>query len=278
MRSDSRRLTQASSLVLAGVFIAISWAAPGFAQDGRQRLEESPRHHEWINVATPEGRSVRTWVVFPEVDGPAPAVVVIHENRGLNDWARSVADRLAEEGYVALAPDLLSGEGPNGGGTSSFASTDDARNAIYALPPEQVIEDLDAVIAHAQAMPATSDVVTVAGFCWGGARAWDVAVHNDGIAAVFVFYGSAPRDLDSLESIKVPVYGFYGGDDFRITGAVPDVQKAMDERGKTFDATIYKGAGHAFMRSGEAIDGAAANINARNLAWERWLDLLEKHR
>ncbi len=259
---------------LAVAFSGLAFLATAVAQDGRKRLEESPRHHEWVRIAAPGERSVHTWVVYPEVAGPAPAVVVIHENRGLTDWARSVADRLAEEGYVALAPDLLSGSGPDGGGTTSFASSDDARTAIYALPPDQVMADLDAVIAHALAMKATTDTISVAGFCWGGARSFELAAHNEDIDAAFVFYGSAPSDEAVLKQIRVPVYGFYGGDDFRITGAVPDVQKKMDELGKKFDAKIYEGAGHAFMRLGEAPDASAANINVYVHGWDRWLEIL----
>jgi carboxymethylenebutenolidase len=258
--------------------VTLAFATPALAQPAdpaQQRLENSPRHHEWAEVAAPGDRVVRTFVVYPEVDEPRAAVVIIHENRGLNDWARSVADRIAELGYVALAPDLLSGTGPGGGGTAAFESSDAARNGIYALPAEQVVSDLNAVIDHARAMAATTDTVMVGGFCWGGSQTFRMATENDTIAAAFVFYGSAPDD--GYENIACPVYGFYGGEDFRITGNVDAVADRMDGAGKRYDFTVYDGAGHAFMRSGEQADASEANRKAMEAAWALWEGLLAQH-
>ena len=237
------------------------------------RLEGSPRHHEWVQVKSATGRTVRAYVAFPEIDKPVPAVVVIHENRGLNDWARSVTDQVAEAGYVAIAPDLLSGSGPDGGGTDSHPSSDAAREAIYKLPPQQVLDDLDAVVIHARGLAATNDRVAVAEFCWGGGQTFQYARHRADIAAAFVFYGRAP-ETDTMKGIEVPVYGFYGGNDHRITGAVPDVQKTMQTFGKTYEPVVYEGAGHGFMRSGEGPDAEPANMDARSQAWQRWKGLL----
>jgi carboxymethylenebutenolidase len=239
-----------------------------------ERLENSPRHHEWADIASANGRTVRTWVVYPEVGEPAASVVIIHENRGLNDWARAVADHVAELGYVALAPDLLTGAGPDGGGTSSFATTDDARNAIYELTNEQVMADLDAVVAHARSLDATNDTVMVGGFCWGGSRTFLYATHNSDVVAFFVFYGGAP-DESSMENITHPVYGFYGGDDFRITSEIPKVTDAMARLNKSYEPEIYEGAGHGFMRSGEASGASDANRLAMEHAWIRWATLLQ---
>lgn len=258
-----------ASLVLASVAVAQP------ADPAQARLEESPRHHEWAEIAAPGGRSVRTFVVYPEVAEPRAAVVIIHENRGLNDWARSVADRIAELGYVALAPDLLSGTGPDGGGTDAFESSDAARNGIYELPAEQVTSDLNAVIAHARGMAATTETVMVGGFCWGGSQAFRIATNNNTIGAAFVFYGSAPDG--GFDRIAAPVYGFYGGEDFRITGAVPQVAEQMRAAGKTYAPATYDGAGHAFMRSGEMPESSDANRAAMEQAWERWAALLAQH-
>lgn len=264
------------SLLVASV--ALLTAAPALAQAGdpaRERLEESPRHHEWADIAAPGGRTVRAFVVYPEADEPRAAVVIIHENRGLNDWARSVADRIAELGYVALAPDLLSGTAPGGGGTEAFESADAARNGIGALPAAQVTSDLLAVIVHAQGMAASTDTVMVGGFCWGGGQSFRIAMSGADIDAAFVFYGGAPRE--GFEKIHCPVYGFYGGEDFRITGAVPDVAEQMQAAGKAYEPVSYDGAGHAFMRLGELANTSEANKAAAEQAWKRWEELLARH-
>jgi carboxymethylenebutenolidase len=218
---------------------------------------------------------VKCWVVYPEVSGPATAVVVIHENRGLNDWARSVTDQVAEAGYIAIAPDLLSGAGPNGGGTDAFASEDDARNGIGQLSPEQVTSDLKSVVAHAKEIESANGKVAVAGFCWGGGQTFRHACSGDDIAAAFVFYGSAP-DEETLKKCNAPVYGFYGGNDFRITSQVPRVKQTMDQLGHDYDPVTYAGAGHGFMRSGDAEGASDADVKGRAAAWKRWKELLAK--
>lgn len=262
------------TLVVAAVWLLVCprplWAQ---ADPAKQRLEQSRRHHEYNDISTPAGRTVRAFVVYPEVDKPVPGVVIIHENRGLTDWERGMADQLAEAGYVAVAPDLLSQTGPGGGGTESYESRDAARDAIYKLPPEQVIADLDAVVEYTRNLDATNDAVAVCGFCWGGGQCFRFATHSDKIRAAFVFYGPAPAP-DALSQVKVPVYGFYGGNDFRITGQVPRVEEAMKKAGLKFEAVVYKGAGHGFMRSGESENAPAADRSAREEAWKRWKELL----
>ena len=195
------------------------------------QLEVSPRHHEWTKIKTKTGRTVRAYVAYPQVNQPVLSVVVIHENRGLNDWARSVTDQVAAAGYVAIAPDLLSGTGPGGGGSDRYPSSDAARTGIYELPPGQVLDDLDATVSYARKLKATNDHVAMAGFCWGGGQTFRYASHNPDLAAAFVFYGPAP-DAEAMKSVKAPVYGFYGGNDHRITAAVPDVQKISERSAK----------------------------------------------
>jgi carboxymethylenebutenolidase len=256
-------------------FLSLSLVAvDSIAQTPAERLENSPRHHEWVEIDAPGNRNIRAWVVYPEVDHPATVVIVIHENRGLTDWVRGVADQLAEAGYLAVAPDFLSGTAPNGGGTAEYGSEDAARTGIGKLPPQQVTADLDAVYAHAQKLPAGNKVVAVGGFCWGGGQTFRYATHNPNIAAAFVFYGPAPDNKSAYEKIDSPVYGFYGGNDFRITGEVPNVEKQMNELGKQFESVVYEGAGHGFMRQGEASDATADDRKARDEAWNRWEKLL----
>ena len=256
------------------VFAALAGDAVGQDDPAVKRLEESPRHHEWVEIESKGGRTVKAFVVYPEVDAPATAVIVIHENRGLTDWVRSVADKLAEQGFVAVAPDLLSGTAPGGGGTAEYPSSDAARDAIYELPPEQVIADLDALAKYTRELKATNDTLTVAGFCWGGGQSFRYAIHNPKLDAAFVFYGSAP-EKEALKTLKTPVYGFYGGNDFRISGQVPEVEKVAEAAGVTYKPVIYKGAGHGFMRAGEAADASPANAKAMQAGWKRWVMILE---
>jgi carboxymethylenebutenolidase len=261
------------TLVLGTV---LSVATLASAQDAaKQRLEGSPRHHEWVEVSHGE-RTVHSYVVYPEVSDKAPVVVVLHENRGLDDWARSVADRLGEAGYIAVAPDLLSGMAPQGGRTSAFADSDAAREAISKLPAEQVTADLQAVTDYAAKLPAATGKVAVAGFCWGGAQAFRFATNRPDLAAVFVFYGTGPDSREAVERIEAPVHAFYGGDDARVNATVPATAELMKAAGKTFDPVTYEGAGHGFLRSGEAADASEANQKARAEAWERWKELLDK--
>lgn len=267
MRSFHSLMTySAITLLLA----AACGLAPAQAQDPVQtRLNDTPRHHEWVDVKTPDGRTVKTFVVFPEVKDKATAVIIIHENKGLTDWERSVADRLAEAGFVAVAPDFLSGAGPEGGATSSFPSRDAATQAIYGLAPEQVTADLDAVAAYAQKIEAANGRIAVIGFCWGGGKSFAYAAHNPKIAAALVCYGTAPEDEAELKKIEVPVYGFYGGNDARITSQVPRIEAAMKKLDKKYEPVVYEGAGHGFLRAGEQPGASDADKKGFDEGWER---------
>jgi len=240
----------------------------------KQRLETSPRHHEWVAVKYGD-RAVHSFLVFPEVKNKALAVVVIHENRGLTDWVRSVADQLAEAGYIAIAPDLLSGMAPGGGKTSDFPDGDAAREAISKVTPEQANADLNAIADYVAKLPAANGKVAVAGFCWGGRQSFRFATNRPSLAAAFVFYGNGP-DSSDVAKIKSPVYGFYGGNDARINATIPKTAELMKQAGKRFEPVIYDGAGHGFMRAGEEPDANEANKKAREQAWERWKNLLKK--
>lgn len=269
-------MTQRKLATLAAALTVAAAALPAAAQDWAvKRLEESPRHHEW--AAIPQGdRTVHTFVAFPESPAKATAVIVIHENRGLTDWARSVADQLAAAGYVALAPDLLSGTAPEGGRTKDFPTSDAAREAIYALPPAQVTADLDAVAAYALKLPASNGKLAVAGFCWGGAEAFRYATHNRDLDAAFVFYGAFDHSREQLANVAAPVYAFYAGNDERINATIPATTELMRELGKTYEPVTYEGAGHGFMRSGEDPAGGEVDRKAREQAWARWKELLGK--
>jgi carboxymethylenebutenolidase len=257
------------------VFIlsALFCIAPAFAQDwAKQSLEKSPRHSEWVTLKA-DDRSVQAFIVYPEVKTKAPAVVVIHEIFGLTDWVRSTADQLAAAGYIAIAPDLLSGIGPNGAGTSGFPSSQDAMKAVSGLDPNVVSADLNAAADYVKKLPAASGKLTVAGFCWGGGQSFRFATIRHDLSAAFVFYGSPPKDVTG---ITAPVYGFYGENDARIDATIPDTTTAMKQAGKKYEPVNYPGAGHAFMRLGEDPENTnPANKTARTKAWKRWMKLLK---
>jgi carboxymethylenebutenolidase len=186
------------------------------------------------------------------------------------------ADELAEAGYIAIAPDLLSGMGAGGGGTEKFASGDAVRQAIVTLPPDQVTADLNAAADYVAKLPACNGKVAVCGFCWGGGQAFRYATNNPNIKASFVFYGTGPDNSADIERIKVPVHGFYGGNDARVNATIPKSTELMKQAGKTYDPVVYEGAGHGFLRAGEAPDANAANKKAREEAWKRWKELLKQ--
>lgn len=244
----------------------------------KQRLAKSPRHQEWVKIKN-GNREVNSFVVYPENKNKATAVVVIHEIFGMSDWVQSLTDQLAEAGYVAIAPDLLSGMGPNGGGTSSL-DRNGVGQAIQALPPDQITADLNAVADYISKVPASNGKVVVTGYCWGGSQSFRYATNNPNIKAAFVFYGSAPAAADgtpdkaALAKIKAPVYGFYAGNDARINATLPKTTEAMTELKKTYEPVTYEGAGHGFMRAGEAPDANEANKKARDDAWARWKKIL----
>ncbi len=239
------------------------------------RLNNSPRHQEWVEVKNGE-KTIYTWVVYPETTEKRPVVILIHENKGLNDWARSMADQVAEAGYIAVAPDLLSNFSETETRTSDFATPDDATKAISQLKPADVQADLKAVADWAKTVPAASGKLVSAGFCWGGGQSFQFATNRSDLAATLVFYGTGPQDADAYAKISSPVFGFYGGADARVNATITGSQLNMTAAGKTYDYEIYDGAGHAFMRSGEDPAGEAANVAARNAAWERMKQILSE--
>lgn len=258
------------------VMVALVAGCFACAQDwAKKRLESSPRHQEWVELKHGK-RTVKCFVVYPEVKGKATVVVLIHEIMGLTDWVQSVADQLAEHGYIAIAPDFLSGMAPNGGRTTDFEDVGKAREAISGLDPNQVTADLDSAVGYGKKLPSSNGKVAVAGFCWGGTQSFRYATNRKDLSAAFVFYGSGPTEPAAIAKIKAPVYGFYGGNDSRIGATIPDSVKLMKETGKTYEPVTYEGAGHGFMRAGEAPDANEANKKGRDAAWKRWLEILGK--
>jgi carboxymethylenebutenolidase len=237
-----------------------------------EELSDSPRHHEWVTLSHND-REFQAFVAYPEISEATKSVIVIHENRGLNDWARLFADKLAEAGYLVIAPDLISHtQGKRR--TTDFENPDAARDAIYALDPEQVTADLDAAFKYIKEDSASTGEIAVVGFCWGGYQTFRYATNNEEISSAHVFYGTGPKGANAIANILAPVYGYYGGDDNRVNSTIEASEKLMQEAGKTYNYEIYEGAGHAFMRSGHQADAEEANKEAHDKAWKRLKDLL----
>ena len=185
--------------LLAATLLAAAVTAP--AQDwAKTRLEKSPRHLEWVKIKNAK-REVNSFLAFPEVKDKATAVIVIHEIFGLTDWVRGVADQLAEAGYIAIAPDLLSGTVPGGGGTAELGSGDAVRKAISSLPPDQITADLKAVVNYVSKLAACNGKVVVSGFCWGGGQTFRLATNHKDIKAAFSLDRKSTR-LNSSHSAK----------------------------------------------------------------------------
>ena len=244
---------------------------PPSEQEAKAALEKSPRHGEYADVKTSSG-SVRAWVVYPERKDKAGVVIVIHEIYGLSDWIRGVADQLAREGFIAVAPDLISGHGPGGGGTDSAGSRDDVVKLIRGLTAEEVTGRLNAVRDWAIKLPAANGKSATIGFCWGGGTSFDYAAAQPGLNAAVVYYGVSPAAAD-LAKVKAAVLGLYGGDDARVDATIPPAEAEMKRLGKIYEPHIYEGAGHGFLRAQADRDGA--NLKATRQAWPRTIAFLK---
>jgi carboxymethylenebutenolidase len=269
-------LFSAMFVVLSAPFSrAYSDTIPPGETGAKAALEKSPRHHEWVKIAL-SGTEVKlnTFVAYPERKDKAPVVIVIQEVYGLTDWIRSVADSLAGEGFIALAPDLLSGRGPGGGGTDAFSSRDDVVKAVRDLSPDYVTNSLNALKDYGTGLPAATGQFATVGFCWGGGQSFSYATVQPKLSAAVVYYGVSPPN-DSLSAIHAPVLGLYGEDDARVTTTVGPAEEKLKELGKVYITHIYKGAGHGFLRAQEERSGA--NLEASRQAWPATIDFLRKN-
>jgi len=291
-------------LMLSFVLVATAWSAsPCFAQDphaghalvaqappgaaalkqphlpageeqAKATLDASPRHGEYVDVPVAGGTPLKAWIVYPERKDKAPVVIVIHEIFGLSDWIRAVADQLAADGFIAIAPDLITGKGPNGGGTESVASRDDVVKLIRGLTPAEVKTGLDAVRAYGTTRPAANGRSATVGYCWGGGASFRYATEQPGLNAAVVYYGTSP-DAAALASIKAPVLGLYGGDDARVNATIEPAAAEMKKLGTIYETAIFDGAGHGFLRAQSGREGA--NMKATEQAWPKMVAFLRQH-
>jgi carboxymethylenebutenolidase len=248
---------------------------PPVEADAKSRLNASPRHGEWVDLDVPGRKTpLKAYIVYPERKDKAPVVLVIQEIFGLTDWVRSVTDQLAADGFIAIAPDFLSGMGPNGGGTDAFPSRDDVTRAVRDIKAEDVIAGLDAARSYALKLPAASGKSASVGFCWGGGMSFIYATSQPGLNAAVVYYGTPPHDSE-LPKIPCPVAGFYGGDDARVTATVKPTEEKMKKLDKPYTPHIFEGAGHGFLRAQDQRNGA--NLKASQEAWPATIDFLRKN-
>ena len=265
------QLSRTVRIAAAALFLSFAGVSLHAQEWAKARLDASPRHHEYVPLKHGD-RTVQAFVVYPEVKTKAPVVVLIHEIFGLSDWAKEMADELAAQGFIVIAPDLLSGFGPNGGGTSEFPSQDATIKAVSGLDPQVVNADLDAAADYGKHLPSSNGKLAVTGFCWGGGKSFAFAAHRKDLSAAFVFYGPGPADVTT---ITAPVYGFYAGNDARIGATVPATTAAM-KAGKTYEPVTYDGAGHGFMRAGEdPTNTVPGNKTAREEGFARLIKLLK---
>jgi carboxymethylenebutenolidase len=247
---------------------------PPSETQAKAALDRSPRHGEYVDVPLPGGeRPLRAWIVYPERKDKAPVVIVIHEIFGLSDWIRAVADQLAKEGFVAVAPDLITGKGPGGGGTDSVQSRDDVVKLVTSLTPAEVRTRLDATREFAMKLPASSARLGTVGFCWGGGVSFTYAT-QPAVNAAVVYYGTPPP-VSVMANITGPVLGLYGGDDARVTKTVEPTKAEMGKVGKVYETEVFPGAGHGFLRAQEG--GEGGNLKATEQAWPRTLAFLRRN-
>ncbi len=247
---------------------------PAGEERAKEALDTSPRHGEYVDVAYGTNKPLRTWIVYPERRDKAGVILIISEIYGLSDWLRAVADQVAADGFIAVAPDLVSGLGPGGGGTDSCATRDDVVKLIRQLTLEETNARLDAVRAYTRTIAAANGKLATLGFCWGGGRSFSYAATPNPPQAAVVFYGTSP-DSAALLAVRAPVLGHYGGDDARVNAMIEPASQALRKLGRTYEPHVYDGAGHGFLRGQALRDGA--NLRAAQQAWPRTVAFLRKH-
>jgi carboxymethylenebutenolidase len=256
---------------------------PGTADHATRALKESPRHGEWVDIKMADGTALKSWVVYPERADKAGVVLVIHDIFGMRDLARALGDQLAQDGFIAIVPDFLSGKGPNGGGAESLGTG--VNQAIGSLSSADVVARLDAAMEYGRKLPSSNGKTGVVGFCWGGSQSFNYAAAQPNLDAAVVFYGQAPgtstndATADSvataLANLKAPVLGMYAGNDNRIDSTIPVTEAAMKKLGKTYETHVFEGAGHGFVFSQAGQNGA--NLKATQDAWPLVLQFYRTH-
>jgi len=238
----------------------------------KEQLAKSPRHGEWVDVKLASGAPINSFVVYPERSSKAPVVIVVHDIGGMSDWIRGIGDQLAKEGFIAIVPDLLSGKGPNGGGTASLG--DQVGQTIRTLTPDELKTRLDALMAYGKALPSSNGKTGTIGFCWGGGTVFNYALNQPAVAATASYYGPMPNEPAAYEKAKTPILGLYGGNDQRVNANIPVAEAALKAHGVSYTPLVFEGAGHGFLRNQSGQDGG--NLKAVQQAWPKTLDFFRR--
>lgn len=270
----SRRDFIAEAIAIAGSFAAAAplLEAAGIAMAHAEQVDPNAPDLASGMVPYPGAAgAVSAHQSRPKAPGRQPAVVVIHENRGLTPYIQDVARRLAREGYHALAPDLLSRRG----GTQSYATPQAAIEAIRGLSNDEVQADLKAALAWLQkAEGVRGDRLGVVGFCWGGAQSLLLGTGSRDLRAVVVFYGRNPSPLDLVQNLTAPLLALYGEDDPAIMPGVAPLEAALKQSGKAYEIKVYPGAKHAFHNDTNA---ERYHPEAARDAWDRVRAFYRRH-
>ena len=241
-----------------------------------EQLKSSPRHVDWIDVKGSNGTPIKTFVVYPERKDKAPVVIVVHEIFGLSDWIRGVADQLAKEGFIAVAPDFLSGMGPNKGGSQELGEQGSTQ-AIRNVTDDEKVRILNDVRTWALTIPSANGKVGAVGFCWGGGTTFLWARKQPALNAAVSYYGPMPTEQAEYANTKAPVLGLYGGNDNRVNANIDAARAGMTAAKATYDPHIFEGAGHGFLRQQSGSANAPSNMKATSEAWPMTLEFLRKH-
>lgn len=268
-----------------------SEALPPSNNHAAARIAASPRHAEWVKVAWEPGSkdSLMAWIVYPSTaNAKTPVVVVVHEIFGLSTWVRSVADQVAAEGFIAIAPDLESRV--RGGPSTEELPRDSATKLIQGVNSVERNRGISAVARYAMSQPSAAPRYAVIGYCWGGSTVWLHAINGGvpGLVGGVAYYGLPPFNgavpsADSLAKIKVPVMLLSGSKDARITAGMPALDSAMKALGKWYLGRNYEGAVHGFLRAQDDPKAARdtveeqANLTATKDAWPRTVEFLKKN-
>jgi carboxymethylenebutenolidase len=243
----------------------------------KKQLESSPRHVDWVDIKSSSGGApIKSFVVYPERKDKAPVVIVVQEIFGLTDWIRGVADQLAKEGFIAIAPDFMSGLGPNGGGSAELGEQGSTQ-AIGKLTDDDKVRILNDVRTYAATIPSASGKLGIVGFCWGGGTAFLYARKQPALNAAVSYYGPMPADPAEFASTKAPVLGLYGGNDNRVNANIDKAKEGMAKAGATYDPHVFEGAGHGFLRQQSGSAQAPGNMKATEEGWKLTLDWLKKY-
>ena len=244
---------------------------PAGAFTASSTIARTTLRHEWVDIPL-GGQRLHTWIEYPNRTDPAPIVIVMSHEAGLDDWMRAVADQLATQGFIAVAPDILSGRGPNGGNFDSFRFAADVVRANEQLSQDEAMRRYKTALDYARRLPAARAKIASLGVGMGGADSFRFAAEAANLDAAVVFYGVAPSET-ILRSVKAPVAGFYGEDDPRVMATVRAAEATMKRLGKTYDVHVYPGATQAFLRS--SVEGQ--NTDAGVAAWPAAIQFLRQH-